>query len=77
MNLRPKYTIDDVTGYFGLQVEYRDDLPANNGGYLDPAYEPSYIAVNRNLPRCEQVFTLAHELGHYVKHHIFSPTAGS
>jgi hypothetical protein len=62
------HTIEDMPGYFGLQIEYRDDLPANNAGYLDPAEEPQYIAVNRNLPHCEHAFTVAHELGHYVLH---------
>lgn len=62
-------TIEDAPGYFGLQIEYRDDLPANNAGYLDAQEEPQYIAVNRNLPHCEQAFTIAHELGHYLKHH--------
>jgi IrrE N-terminal-like domain len=69
MNQRPIRTVEDMPGYFGLQIEYRDDLPANNAGYLDPHDEPQYIALNRNLPHCEQAFTIAHELGHYLRHH--------
>jgi len=69
MNQRPKRTIFDLTEYFDLRVELRYDLPANNGGYLDPHDDPKYIAVNRNLPPCEQTFTIAHELAHYLLHH--------
>lgn len=25
--------------------------------------------MNRSLPHCEQAFTIAHELGHYLNHH--------
>jgi hypothetical protein len=72
MNLLPKYTVYDMPGYFGLKIEYRDDLPATNAGYLDPADEPQYIAINRNLPRCEQAFTIGHEICHFLKHHNVS-----
>ena len=68
MTTQPRYAIYDMPGYFGLKIEYRDDLPADNAGYLDPAYEPQYIAINRNLPRCEQAFTIGHELCHFLKH---------
>ena len=68
MNLRPKYTIYDMPGYFGLKIEYRDDLPADNAGFLHDADEPLFIAINRSLPRCEQAFTIGHELCHFLKH---------
>jgi hypothetical protein len=69
MNQPPIRTISDVADYFGLRIELRDDLPANSGGYLDSHKEPQYIAVNRNLPLCEQIFTIAHEICHYINHH--------
>ena len=69
MKLPPIRNIEDMPGYFGLQIEYRDDLPPDNAGFLDDHDEPHYIAVNSNLPHCEQAFTIGHELGHYVKHH--------
>jgi hypothetical protein len=73
MKLPPIRTVEDMPGYFGLQIEYRDDLPPDNAGFLDPSAEPQYIAINRNLPHCEQAFTIAHELGHYVNHHNRPP----
>ncbi len=68
MNQRPIRTIFDLAGYYGLTVEFID-LPAKNAGYLDPDDEPRYIALNRNLPHCEQVFTAAHELCHCISQH--------
>jgi hypothetical protein len=78
MNQPPKHIIDDGAAFFGLQIEYRDDLPPDNAGFLPPDDEPQYIAVNSNLPHYEQKFTIAHELGHYLnrhkrQHRIFFP----
>ncbi|MGD1089790.1 MAG: ImmA/IrrE family metallo-endopeptidase [Verrucomicrobiota bacterium] len=66
MNPQRIHTIFDLAEYFGLRIELLD-LPANNAGYL--ASNDEYIAVNRNLPHCEQVFTAAHELCHYISDH--------
>jgi hypothetical protein len=66
MNPPPIRTIYDLADYFGFRVELLD-LPANNPGFLDPNDE--YIAVNRHLPHCEQVFTVAHELCHFISDH--------
>jgi len=63
-----RYTIYDVVEHFGLVLELHHDLPDSAAGFLDRSPEPKFIAVNANLPKCEQVFTIAHELGHYVKH---------
>lgn len=61
-------TIFDLADYFGLRIEYHD-LPATNAGFLDPDDEKQFIAVNRNLPHCEHVFTIAHELCHVISDH--------
>jgi hypothetical protein len=68
MNPQPIRTIFDLAKYYGLSIELLD-LSASNAGYLDPHDDPQYIAVNRNLPHCEQVFTVAHELCHYISDH--------
>jgi len=68
MNPKPIHTIFDLANFYGLGIEYLD-LPANNAGYLDPHDDPQYIAVNHNLPHCEQEFTIAHELCHYISDH--------
>jgi Zn-dependent peptidase ImmA (M78 family) len=69
MNLKPIRTIFDLAEYYGLRIEFHDDLPANNAGFLDSADEPQFIAVNRNLPHCEHVFTIAHEMCHLISDH--------
>jgi len=69
MNQFPIRTVFAFVEYFGLRIEFRDDLPAHNAGYLDPHEEPQYIAINRNLPICEQEFTAAHELCHCISQH--------
>jgi hypothetical protein len=68
MNPPPIRNIFDLTRFYGLSVEFLE-LPASNAGYLDPHDDPQYIAVNRNLPPCEQDFTIAHELCHYISDH--------
>lgn len=70
MNQRRPMTVEGLaTEYFRLALEHRTDLPDSVGGYLDPATCPSFIAVNANQPRCEQLFTIGHELGHYIRDH--------
>src|ERR1017187_4421893 len=62
-------TLQHFTDHCSLTVEYVDDLPPTCAGYLDPSTTPRYIAVNSTLPKHEQVFTVAHELAHFVLHH--------
>ena len=69
MKRRRKRTIFERLEYFGLTTEYADGLPANVCGCLDPHEDPRFIMINRNLPRSEQSFTIAHELAHYTLHH--------
>ena len=68
MSRTPAYTVYDIADYFGLAIEYADILPDTVCGHLDPANEPRYIVVNPAFPRHEQVFTIAHEIAHYVLH---------
>jgi len=69
MTSRQRFTVFDVAEDLCLEVRYTCELPANVFGHLDPGPEPVYIAVNANTPECEQKFTIAHEIGHYLKHH--------
>lgn len=59
--------------YFGLEVKYTDDLPGQVYGMLDNSEEPRFIVVRSNLPEYEEIFTIAHELGHAVMHPSFKP----
>jgi hypothetical protein len=63
---KKRTTIYELAEFYGLEVRLLD-LPPNVAGYLDPHDE--YIAVNSSLPHCEQIFTIAHELCHYISDH--------
>ncbi len=58
--------VHDFAAYFGLSIEYRDDLPDGVCGFLDPHPDPRYIAVNARMPEFDQMFTVAHEIGHLI-----------
>ena len=62
--VQPQFTVYDIAKDFGLKVECVHDLPDNCGGFLEPSFEPRFIAVNARRPQSEQVVTIAHELGH-------------
>lgn len=63
----------ELAEYYGLKVLVLSDLPDNVAGFLDNRDEPQYIAVNGNLPLCEQIFTVGHELCHYLSRHNRAP----
>src|ERR1700722_6232149 len=62
-------TIQHLADHCQLAIEYVDDLPLEVPGYLDPSPIPRFIAIDRRLSRNEQVFTIAHEIAHFVLHH--------
>jgi hypothetical protein len=45
-----------------------DDLPDKVAGFLQSGSDPRYIFVNARKSPSEQVFTIAHELAHYIMH---------
>jgi len=51
MNPRPIRPIYYFVEYFGLAINYSDDLPDNVYGMLHDSEEPRFIAVKRNLPK--------------------------
>jgi hypothetical protein len=65
MSIRSKYTIIDVANNTGLPVEFLEGMPAKYNGHLDMHDEPRFIGVNRDLPQCDQIYTIAREIGFY------------
>jgi len=53
--------------YFDLRVKYVR-LPEKVSGFLQPGSDPRFIFLNEDKPHSDHVFTVAHELGHYVMH---------
>lgn len=66
--LTPKFTVYDVAKDLCLAIKPVDDLPDGCAGFLEPGPEPTFIAINAKHSSDEQIFTIAHELGHYFLH---------
>ncbi len=60
--------LTDIVAYFDLQIEYVVDLPDNVAGILQPHLDPHFILVNNHKSPSDHVFTIAHELAHYILH---------
>lgn len=71
----PENTIIQITKFFHLEVydvdleDYSDSVDGivkynGNGGSQKPA-----IYINKRFPAKRKIFTVAHELGHYLLHH--------
>jgi hypothetical protein len=69
MSAPKKLTLKQITDHCGLAIEYVDDIPSTVPGYLDESRSPRFIAINHSLSPNEQLFTIAHEIGHFVLHH--------
>jgi hypothetical protein len=51
-----------------LRIKYVNDLPPNVSGFLDPSKASRTIVLNANKSKCDHVFTIFHEIAHYVLH---------
>ncbi len=68
MTPRAEQILKNAAAYFDLHIEYVNDLSDKVAGFLKPEPDPGYIVINANKPHCDQVFTIAHELAHYLVH---------
>ena len=66
MKHRVKKTLRELTTHFGVKVKYVGYFGAETHGKLMP--REKIILINAHKSRPEHVFTLLHELGHYVLH---------
>ena len=66
MKHRVKKTLRELTTHFGVKVKYVGYFGAETHGKLMPREKT--ILINAHKSRPEHVFTLLHELGHYVLH---------
>ena len=57
--------------YFGLKVKFVSYFGNDVHGKLFP--REKRILINAHKPRCEHIFTLLHEIGHYLIHFKNSP----
>lgn len=60
--LKNRFSMCDCAHNAGLPVEYLENLPSTFEGFLDWNHDPSFIAVNRNLPPHDQAFFIARQI---------------
>jgi len=68
MKHQVKNTLRELAGHFGLKVKFVSYFKADVHGQLLP--RERRILINAHQPRVEHVFTLLHEIGHFVVHHL-------
>jgi hypothetical protein len=67
MKHRFKNTLRAMAKHLGLKVKYVSYLDAHTHGRL--LVREKRILINAHKPRTEHVFTMLHEIGHFVVHH--------
>jgi hypothetical protein len=71
MKHRIKNTLREMSQNLGIKVKFVDYLGDDVHGKLFP--REKRILINAHKPRCEHIFTLLHEIGHYLVHFQSSP----
>ena len=66
MKHKTKNILRAIAGHWGLTVKFVDYLKDDKHGLLLPSEKR--ILINARKPRCEHVYTLLHEFGHYAIH---------
>ena len=66
MKQRTKNILRELAKYLGLKIVFVNYFGPDIHGKLLP--REKRILINANKPKCEHVFTVLHEIGHYVLH---------
>lgn len=66
MKRKTKNILRAMAKHFGLKIVYVSYFPPDIHGQLLP--RERRILVNAHQPRYEHIFTLLHEMGHYLQH---------
>jgi len=66
MKRRTKNMLRALAKHFGLKIVFVSYFPTDVYGKLIP--REKRILVNAFQPRCEHIFTVLHEIGHYIRH---------
>ena len=67
MKVKAKNTLREMARYLGIQVKFVSYLADDVHGKLIP--REKRVLINASKPRTEHIFTLLHELGHFVLHY--------
>ena len=71
MKHKSKNTLREMATLLGLKVRFVSYFSAGTHGKLLP--RERRILINAHEPRCEHVFTLLHEIGHFLIHFQNAP----
>lgn len=66
----PENTIGELLDRLGIQYSMNAELPEGISGIIFLNKKYPYIAVNGSNTKNRKVFSLAHELGHYMLGHV-------
>ena len=67
MNPKIQKLLCDLAQHAGTELIFADGLPTRFYGCQHT--EAPIAVINSDLPQCEQIFTILHEIGHFVLHH--------
>jgi hypothetical protein len=66
MKLRKKNVLREMAGHLRLKISFVSYFDGETYGKLLP--REGRILINANMPRQEHVFTMLHEIGHFLLH---------
>jgi hypothetical protein len=66
MKRKTKNMLRAIAKHFGFKIVFVSYFSAGLHGKLLP--REKRILINAHQPRCEHIFTLLHEVGHYIQH---------
>jgi len=68
MTRRTKQIVRGLAANNDLRIKYVSDLPPTVHGFLDPSKASRTIVVNANKSKSDHVFTILHEIAHFILH---------
>jgi hypothetical protein len=71
MKYKTKNTLRALAKYLGLKVKFVSYFSNDVHGKLLP--REKRILINAHKPRCEHIFTMLHEIGHFLLHFQNAP----
>ena len=69
MTRKTKLIVRAVAHHLRLRIKYVSTLSPKVAGFLDPSRASRTIVVNANKSKSDHVFTILHEIAHYILHY--------
>jgi hypothetical protein len=68
MTRKTKQFVRAIARHLGLRIKYANMIP-KVAGFLDPSMASRTIVINANKSKSDHVFTILHEIAHYILHY--------